>query len=433
MNTNAPYNKNVHNVKGGYRERRLVDTTSPFECIIESLFGDAIRHDDQIGRDVYSALCNMYWFSPNGTRYSYSQRAAGDLVAAIKGEGNYLSWYCHQPSGMITYHIHQTMRQHNWTHAPRNPAGENTMSETQPEAIGNDKIYRTLREANVARNKAWDAGGDISLSFRGNELAGEIGEALEHTIKLLMLSLATGRACNVMKKIDRERMGLAGGRATKEELADELADAHICVDLIAMHEDIDLNKAVEKKFNQTSEKNGFTIKLDLTQPREVDREARAKIAEWAAKAAFYKVRADAVQDQLVEMTVLVQHAEDELKSSDPNYTPLLDKYASDCQEYADRTVVLADALGGLVDFVEAWVASKEKDRKMLEYQLNKANTIADAGVAAIDKPIAEWHLNIDKDLAGAVEDVRFRLHNFEGKFEPEPGGTFNYVRKSRLD
>jgi NTP pyrophosphatase (non-canonical NTP hydrolase) len=105
-------------------------------------------------------------------------------------------------------------------------------------------IYPTLRAANAARQKEWDAGGKIDLTYRGNELAGEVGEA-----------------CNVIKKLERERLGIRGSRATVEDLASELADAMICLDLVAMAAGIDLEAAVRKKFNETSEKNGLDTRF----------------------------------------------------------------------------------------------------------------------------------------------------------------------------
>ena len=42
-----------------------------------------------------------------------------------------------------------------------------------------------------------------------------------------------------------------------EQLAEEMADAVICLDLAAMHEGIDLNAAVIKKFNATSDAMGL--------------------------------------------------------------------------------------------------------------------------------------------------------------------------------
>lgn len=101
-----------------------------------------------------------------------------------------------------------------------------------------------LRQANVLRDREWAGGRKLSLSFRGNELAGEVGEA-----------------CNVIKKLEREYLGIRGSRASDDQLAEELADIVICVDLIAMDRGIDLLKAVREKFNATSEKYGLETKL----------------------------------------------------------------------------------------------------------------------------------------------------------------------------
>jgi len=104
--------------------------------------------------------------------------------------------------------------------------------------------FSKLRRSNIERQHEWDSDDKISLSYRGNELAGE-----------------TGEACNIIKKIERERLGIKGSRATKDQLAEELADIVICTDLIAMHEGIDLAKAVREKFNTTSKKVGLKTRL----------------------------------------------------------------------------------------------------------------------------------------------------------------------------
>lgn len=93
----------------------------------------------------------------------------------------------------------------------------------------------TLRKANIKRQAEWDPSDQITLEFRGNELAGEVGEA-----------------CNVIKKLARERMGLRGSRDTIDHLGEELADVIICADLIAMYAGIDLAELVALKFNDTS-------------------------------------------------------------------------------------------------------------------------------------------------------------------------------------
>jgi NTP pyrophosphatase (non-canonical NTP hydrolase) len=106
------------------------------------------------------------------------------------------------------------------------------------------RAYTTLREANIARQAEWDAGNAIDLAYRGNELAGEVGEA-----------------CNVIKKLERERHGIRGSRTTVQQLAEELADIVICTDLIAMQAGIDLDQAVRDKFNATSEKVGLRTRF----------------------------------------------------------------------------------------------------------------------------------------------------------------------------
>lgn len=102
----------------------------------------------------------------------------------------------------------------------------------------------SLREANKLRQAEWDPENKVSLTYRGNELAGEVGEA-----------------CNIIKKLERERLGIRGSRVTKEQLAGELADVVICADLIAMAEEIDLDAAVRDKFNLTSIKYNLSTRL----------------------------------------------------------------------------------------------------------------------------------------------------------------------------
>lgn len=111
-------------------------------------------------------------------------------------------------------------------------------------ALGASLDLRDLHAANIARQAEWCPDQVPDLSFRGNELGGECGEAQ-----------------NVIKKLERERQGWRGSRATKDDLADELADVVICADLCAVTADIDLGAAVRRKFNATSDKQGLSIRL----------------------------------------------------------------------------------------------------------------------------------------------------------------------------
>lgn len=105
-------------------------------------------------------------------------------------------------------------------------------------------MLNALRGANQTRQNEWDPNDSITIEYRGNELAGEVGEA-----------------CNVIKKLARERLGIRGTRATQQMLAEELADVVICVDLIAMQVGINLSQAVQDKFNATSKKYSLTTRL----------------------------------------------------------------------------------------------------------------------------------------------------------------------------
>lgn len=102
-------------------------------------------------------------------------------------------------------------------------------------------IYDNLAEADAHRSRLW---GEKGAMFAAVELGGEVGEAL-----------------NVVKKLERERIGMAGSRATVDDLADELGDVVICCQILASKYGIDLTKATARKFNKTSRKMGFLVEL----------------------------------------------------------------------------------------------------------------------------------------------------------------------------
>jgi len=101
-----------------------------------------------------------------------------------------------------------------------------------------------LRQANQKRNKWLDPDGELDSLFFSNELAGEVGEA-----------------CNIVKKIVRKRYRLRGNfsSATVQELENELADALICLDLLANEFEIDLEAVTKRKWNETSQKVGVPM------------------------------------------------------------------------------------------------------------------------------------------------------------------------------
>lgn len=103
---------------------------------------------------------------------------------------------------------------------------------------------RDLQAANASRQDEWPGAQAVTPSYRGNELAGEVGEA-----------------CNVIKKLERMRLGIAGSTDTVEHLAEELGDVIICVALIANEFGIDISDATRAKFNETSVKVGLKSRI----------------------------------------------------------------------------------------------------------------------------------------------------------------------------
>jgi len=101
-----------------------------------------------------------------------------------------------------------------------------------------------LQRAHIERQEEWCPDQKPDLSFRGNEMAGE-----------------TGEACNVIKKLERERHGWRGSRDTHVHLGEELADVIHTAILCAITAGIELEPYVADKFNETSRKNGLSTFL----------------------------------------------------------------------------------------------------------------------------------------------------------------------------
>lgn len=70
-----------------------------------------------------------------------------------------------------------------------------------------------------------------------------------------------GEAANIAKKLNRVRDGIRGNTETEKQLrsnlADELADTFIYLDLLAQSQGIVLADAVRLKFDKTSRKIGY--------------------------------------------------------------------------------------------------------------------------------------------------------------------------------
>jgi NTP pyrophosphatase (non-canonical NTP hydrolase) len=108
--------------------------------------------------------------------------------------------------------------------------------------------FAGLQTANRERGVEWvqDATTKPGLEFATIEMGGETGELL-----------------NKVKKYLRYTYGMPGGDPSMEPIADELGDVVICASLLANKLDLDLADCVARKFNKTSDKHGFTVKLPV--------------------------------------------------------------------------------------------------------------------------------------------------------------------------
>ena len=109
-------------------------------------------------------------------------------------------------------------------------------------------LLHKFRTANVTRCNRWHPAGITSWSSSDwlTAVTGELGEL-----------------ASLLKMRNRERDGLIGNKfsPTDQQIANEIADVFIYLDLLAASFNIDLEEAVINKFNEVSERNGFPDRL----------------------------------------------------------------------------------------------------------------------------------------------------------------------------
>jgi hypothetical protein len=93
-----------------------------FEADLKDAFGEQLRDTVLAGR-LYAAMCNVTWTHEQGTRFSCSWRAAGDLVAELRNDLNdtdeiYLDWYCGGDEGTVHPDIAAVMTAAGWAARP---------------------------------------------------------------------------------------------------------------------------------------------------------------------------------------------------------------------------------------------------------------------------------------------------------------------------
>ncbi len=128
----------------------------------------------------------------------------------------------------------------------------------------NALTFSALRMANERRQAEWPGNDQIDKAFRALETAGEGGELAEAieahlraSLQALAVSGSLGRVSEQMKKFLRAERGIKGSSACVGDIAREIGDCIIALDLLANDLGIDLGDTVASKFNETS------IKYDL--------------------------------------------------------------------------------------------------------------------------------------------------------------------------
>jgi len=113
-------NSNPHQQFG---RRKLQPYNNVFEQDVAELLGNKVRKSDKAAKELWGALCNSAWDnqtkgidSEEGGWFSF--RAAGNFIAALRNEGNYMDWYCSGTAAHCPDWISKLMATRGWEHTP---------------------------------------------------------------------------------------------------------------------------------------------------------------------------------------------------------------------------------------------------------------------------------------------------------------------------
>lgn len=88
-----------------------------FEAVLDRILGERVRADGACGVDLWCALANICWRGPGGEIVSYGFRRAGDVVAWVREEGDYITWYCSGEPWQVAGWIGDALAEAGWSWA----------------------------------------------------------------------------------------------------------------------------------------------------------------------------------------------------------------------------------------------------------------------------------------------------------------------------
>lgn len=76
---------------------------------------ELIQNDASFAMEMYRALCNVIWVSPDGEEHGVSWRRAGEIISSIRSQGeSYLDFYSGGGQGSISNQVEIEMKKAGW-------------------------------------------------------------------------------------------------------------------------------------------------------------------------------------------------------------------------------------------------------------------------------------------------------------------------------
>ena len=102
----------------GGEERETAAPSLERDLVASSGFRELVR-SSAFAELLYASLCGTRWrHQTTGTVWSASMRQAGAIVASVRGEGDYLDWYCSGGEDVVDERIATLIGELGWKLGP---------------------------------------------------------------------------------------------------------------------------------------------------------------------------------------------------------------------------------------------------------------------------------------------------------------------------